>query len=296
MAEEVVKRPRGRPRKVVEQPQPKKPGRPKKVSIAEKEQRAIEQEKLAAEKAAEPPKKSAGRPKNSNFLPFAEAREIVQAELLHSRGAYERWFEREKPKTIPRFPYRVYKEWTTWNDFLGTSNEFKQGAKSWRPFLEAIHIVHALQLKTQRDWLTFCKEHPDQIPDDIPRRPDVVYDQWVSWAHWLGNKPVEAVKAKVEAAKTAVYYIIREQGAPLNVFTYGVEQAGLSAMRDWHDREKFDVIKMFWYEADRANDAAAVVHAFSTPYLGEERQRITPNVWAIVEQLQMMMSTIIRGQ
>lgn len=288
-------RPRGRPKKVVvEMPAPKKPGRPKKLSIAEKEERAALRE---SELAAAQPTKKRGKPRNENYLPFEEARNVVRAEMLHSRSAFEHWWDREKPKTIPRFPYRVYtQEWVTWNDFLGTNNEFKKGVKSWRPMNEAVVYVHSLQLKTQRDWLDYCRDHADSVPDDIPRRPDVVYDKWVSWNHWLGNKPVEAVQAKVEAAKVAVYYIVHEQGVPGNVFTYGVEKAGISALKDWWDRDKYDVIAFFWYEPERANDIQQLVEVLSSPYLGENRQRITPNVWQIVEILQTMLCTIPSAQ
>lgn len=280
------KKPRGRPKKVVQEIQePKKPGRPKKLTIAEKEERADQ---------APTPAKRKGRAKNENYLPFEEAREVVRAELLHSRGAFEAWHEREKPKTIPRFPYRVYtKEWVSWNDFLGTNNEFMKGTKAWRPFEEAIHVVHSLQLKTQRDWLDYCRDHADNVPEDIPRRPDVVYDKWVSWNHWLGNKPVEAVQAKQEAVKsTAVFYIIHQHDVPGNVLTYGVEQTGITAMKDWWDREHYDLVRLFSWEPDRANDVMGIVNSLSTPYLNDDRQRITPNVWQIVEILQTILCTI----
>jgi len=291
MSEE--KRPRGRPKKIVEEvKEPKPRGRPKKLSIAEKEERA------ATAETVEQPAKRKGRAKNENYLPFEEAREVVRAELLHSRGAFEAWHEREKPKTIPRFPYRVYtKEWVTWNDFLGTNNEFKKGVKAWRPFEEAILFVHTLQLKTQKDWLDYCRDHNDDVPDDIPRRPDVVYDKWVSWNHWLGNKPVEAIQAKQEAVKsTAIFYIIHQPDVPGNVLTYGVEQTGVTAMKEWWDREKYDLIRMFSWEPDRANDVMGVVNSLSTPYLNDDRQRITPNVWQIVEILQTILCTIPAAQ
>lgn len=286
-------KPRGRPKKVVvEILEPKKAGRPRKLSIAEKEERAVQE---AAAPAAEPKKR--GKPRNENYLPFEEAREVVRNEMLHSRGAFEHWHDREKPKTIPRFPYRVYtKEWITWNDFLGTNNEFKKGVKSWRPMNEAIHFAHGLQLKTQRDWLDYCRDHAENFPEDIPKRPDVVYDKWVSWNHWLGNKPVEAIQAKVEAAKVAIYYIIHEQGVPENVLTYGVESAGMTVMKEWWDKDKYDIMGMFWHEPDRAADVQRLVESMSTPYLGESRQRITPNVWQIIEVLQRVLCTIPNAQ
>lgn len=293
MSEEQVKRSRGRPKKVVEVPVEvvKKAGRPKKLSIAEKEARA---EQIANE----PPKerKKGGRKKNENFVSFEEAKAIVQAELLHSRSAFDEWYAREKPKTIPRFPYRVYTaEWVSWNDFLGTNNEFSKGPRNWRPMEEAIAVVHALKLKTSNDWLEFCREHPEQVPEDIPRRPDVVYDKWVSWNHWLGNKPVEAIQAKQEAARVAgIYYILHMNDVPGNVLSFGVENSGMSGLKDRYTAQPFTPVALFDYEPERANDIKKVVDALSSPYLGNDFQRITPNVWQIIEALETMLCRVRR--
>jgi hypothetical protein len=288
-----VTKPARAPKKTMIIPVAKKGGRPTKLSIAEKEEKAIVDEQKAIAKAAAP-KNKGGRKRNENFLPWDEAREYIQSELLHSRAAFEHWFNREKPKSIPRFPYRVYvKEWVSWNDFLGTNNEFNVRANiKWRSLNDSTLFVHALKLKTQRDWLDYCKSHADEVPEDIPRRPDVVYDKWVSWNHWLGNKPVEAMQAKVEASKTAVFYIIHEEGVPFNVLTYGVEQRGIAAMKERFERSPFDMIGMFWYEPDQGMLIKHVVDTQSTPYLDDEKQRITSNVWEIVEQLQTIMMTV----
>lgn len=293
MSEEQIKRGRGRPKKVVEVPVEvvKKAGRPKKLSIEEKEARA---EQLANE----PPKerKKGGRQKNANFVSFEEAKAIVQNELLHSRSAFDEWYAREKPKTIPRFPYRVYTaEWVSWNDFLGNNNEFSKGPRNWRPMEEAIPVVHALKLKTMNDWLEFCREHPEQVPEDIPRRPDVVYDKWASWNHWLGNKPVEAIQAKQEAARVAgIYYILHSSDVPGNVLTYGVENTGMSGLKERYAIQPFTAVALFDYEPDRANEIKSVVDALSSPYLGDDRQRITPNVWQIVEVLETILCRVRR--
>jgi hypothetical protein len=279
-------------KKVIPIPAVKKGGRPPKLSIAEKETKAIVDEIAAAEKAAQP-KNKGGRKKNENFLNWEDAKEYIQSELLHSKGAFDQWFDREKPKSIPRFPYRVYKEWVSWNDFLGTNNEFNVRANiKWRSLNDSISFVHSLKLKTMRDWLTYCRDHSEDVPNDIPRRPDVVYDKWVSWNHWLGNKPVEAAQARVEAAKTQVFYIIHEGDVPFNVLTYGVEQRGIAALKERYERNPFDMIKMFWYEPEHGNLIKQVVDTQSTPYLDDDRQRITPNVWVIVEQLQTILMTV----
>ncbi|TFG96310.1 hypothetical protein E4H12_11380, partial [Candidatus Thorarchaeota archaeon] len=182
-------------------------------------------------------KKKRGRPKNENYLPWGEAREFMRGEMIPSRGKFFEWWSRNKPKAIPRFPYRVYKEWVSWNDFLGTDNKFNEKVgRSWRQLDEASMWVHKLKLGSQAQWMDWCKE-VGNLPVDIPARPDLVYDKWRSWKHWLGSKTVEAVEAKQQAQRHAVYYIVHESDVPINVFTYGTDNGGLSALKERWERE-----------------------------------------------------------
>ena len=108
----------------------------------------------------------------SKFLPWEEAREFIRGELIPSRTKYEEWLNKNKPNTIPRFPYRVYKEWTTWNDFLGNSNKFndKAGTK-WKPFDEAVMWATSLKIESFNKWMDFCKT--GGLVEDVPARPDL---------------------------------------------------------------------------------------------------------------------------
>lgn len=254
----------------------------------EKTEEEIDQE-IAERKASQ---KKRGRPKNENYLPWEEAREFIRGELIPSRGKFFEWWERNKPKAIPRFPYRVYHEWTSWNDFLGTNNKFNEkiGTK-WRPLLEASTWAHSLKLKSQPDWLEWCKEEGN-LPADIPARPDLVYDDWRSWNHWLGNRPVEALEVKKEVQRTRIYYIIHEQHHPTNVLTFGIEPNGITALKARWEQSKFDVIKMYWYEQEKGELINKIITSLSTPFGETERDRIVPNVWELLWHLSMQMDTV----
>lgn len=243
-------------------------------------------------------KKKRGRPKNENYLSWEEAREFMRAELIPSRGKFFEWYDRNKPKAIPRFPYRVYTaEWISWNDFLGTDNKFNEKVgRTWRPLEEATVWAHSLKLGAYAEWMTFCKEQKDKLPADIPARPDLVYDKWRSWNHWLGNKPAEAVEAKQQAQRSAIYYIIRENDVAENIFSFGVESGGISALRDKWERDKFIVVKMFWYDGTKGNVIRQIVEAFSTPYMSNEKQRITPNVFEMIWHLQVHLDTVTQKE
>lgn len=233
-----------------------------------------------------------GRPKNTNYLPWEEAKAFIHSEMIPSRNKFFEWWERNKPKTIPRFPYRVYKEFTTWNDFLGNENEFgsRQNTK-WRPFDEAVRWAHTLGLKTQKEWMEFARDK-EILPKDIPARPDLVYDEWRSWGYWLGNSPTEAVIAKQETRKVAIFYIIREQDVPLNVFTYDIEPLGLSALKSRWETEKFEVVRLFWYDPEQAQNIKQIIETFSSPYLESSKQRITPNVWELITRFEFLLEKV----
>lgn len=239
-------------------------------------------------------KKRRGRPKNEHYLSWEEAREFMRSELIPSRGKFFEWWDRNKPKTIPRFPYRVYQtEWTSWNDFLGTDNKFNEkiGTK-WRPYLEAVAWSSKLSLKSQTEWMEFCKLE-GRLPDDIPARPDLVYDDWRSWTHWLGNRQAEAAQTRQELAqKVQVYYIIHQPDVPQNVLEFGIEPTGPAAFKQRWQAVNFDIVRMFWYDPEKAPIIKRIVEALSTPYMGDERQRIVPNVWEIVYHMQMHLETI----
>lgn len=240
------------------------------------------------EKKAGMDDKKRGRPKNENYLPWPEIRDFIRSEMLPSRGKFFEWHDRNKPKAVPRFPYRVYqKEWITWNDFLGTNNKFNEKiGTDWKDLTQASIFVHTLKIQTQAQWMDYARS--DAIPKDIPQRPDLVYNGWRSWGHWLGNKPVEAIQVKQDALRQQVYFIIHEPGYPLNVLTYGIETS-LAEMKIRWERDKFEIVKLFWYDPSKSAAIAEIVNAFSSPYQGYDRQRITPNVWEIVYHMQTQL-------
>ncbi|MGZ8924306.1 MAG: hypothetical protein ACXW2E_00350 [Nitrososphaeraceae archaeon] len=240
-----------------------------------------------------PPKPTRKRPSVEKYLSYEDAKEFVRGEMIPSRKKYHEWWDRHKPKAVPKFPYRTYREWTSWNDFLGTSNHFGiKAARSWRNMEEAALWVHRLRLENYVSWMAYCKIN--KLPVDIPTRPDLVYKKWKSWNHWLGNKPVEALQAVRDAQKLHIYFIVHEKGVPENVFTFGVDTIGPSNFKERWQHEKFDIIKLFWYDAEKVTTIDHIVTTFSTPYLANDKQRICPNVWEILWYLSMNLDLITK--
>lgn len=234
-----------------------------------------------------------GRRKNPHFLTFTEAREFVRSEMIPSRSKFEEWWDRNKPKSIPRFPYRVYREeWKSWNDFLGTDNKFneKVGTK-WRSIQDALVFVHPQRFKTSSEWLEWCRI-PGNLPSDIPARPDLVYDTWRSWNHWLGITTTDVLQAKKEQQRNQVFYVVREVGAPANVVTVGVDPSGLSSLKEKWLRERFEILRVFWFDPELGDQITAAISSCSSAYQSNDRIRLVPNVWELIWQLSLLMEAI----
>ena len=244
--------------------------------------------------ASDKVKKKGGKPKSTKYLPWEECRQLMRAESLSSKGMFEKWYQSNQPKVIPRFPYRVYtKEWAGWNDFLNTDNKFNARIGThWKTLLEASKYVHTLKLNSVAEWLEYCRS--GKLVDDIPKRPELTYSDWISWGSFLGNKPSEAIVVQREAQKTQVYYITHEIGAPENVLTFGIEARGTAGMKDRYSHGNIHIVKMFWFNPEKASLIKQVVEAYSTPYMGQSNQRIVPNVYQIIEIVQYHLDTIIK--
>ena len=142
--------------------------------------------------------------RKSKYPPYHQGRAQALDLQLNSRQQYIDWHTRTDCKYLPRYPERVYKDWVSWNDWLGTANVFKGDAvKQVRPFWDAVKFAqsHAElhNINTMAEWLLWCKEHSEELPDDIPAHPDVHYAEWqqVGWKGWLGTD----VRARLAAAR-----------------------------------------------------------------------------------------------
>lgn len=230
-------------------------------------------------------------------MTFEEAKEFVQNEGVSSRQQFLNWWDKNKPSKLSKYPQRVYtKEWQGWNDFLGTNNEFNKTRRNWRSFEEAVLWVHALGLQGGKPgWLEWVKENSDALPEDIPKRPDIVYKkEWMTWKHWLGDKVAERVEAQQKARSATIYYIIRERehAQVANVYTFGIESNGVSGLRERWNHEKFQVVKMFEFDRDKADLVDRIVENLSNEYFGEKHVRAVPNIhelcWQLNEHLEIV--------
>ena len=141
-----------------------------------------------------------GRLAKLSWRPFEEAREYIRTldlksqtewnaysagELAHSKGKI--------PFDIPLNPRGAYKDkgWTSMGDWLGTGT-VAPNLKIYRAFKDARSFARDLNLLNGDEWRAYCAgttNHPEKLPDDIPKHPDQTYADrgWAGMGDWIGN-------------------------------------------------------------------------------------------------------------
>ena len=126
----------------------------------------------------------------NDFYTFEEAK--YQVRKLNCKSVAD-WTEfiriNYNEFNFPKTPNQFYKNkgWVDWGDFLGTGFIASKN-RNYKSFDQAKKIVQTYKLKSQKEWIEYCKK-PD-FPIDIPKSPAVVYkgQGWVNMFDWLGIK------------------------------------------------------------------------------------------------------------
>ena len=96
----------------------------------------------------------------------------------------------EVPDHLPRAPGPGYarKGWRGWCDFLGTGRVSKR-LRVFRSFEAAREFARTLGLRSGREWREWSRGDRADLPPrplDIPGKPHVRYEEFTSWADFLG--------------------------------------------------------------------------------------------------------------
>jgi very-short-patch-repair endonuclease len=120
----------------------------------------------------------------NRFLDFTEAVNFCRNLKLKNKSEWRIYKSSgKKPKNIPSNPNIVYrKEWISLSHWLGTNNKF-HGNKNILEFDQAKKISQNIKLKTKKEWENYMFI---EKRNDLPRRPDLYYKEWISWSDWLG--------------------------------------------------------------------------------------------------------------
>ena len=235
-------------------------------------------------------KKSVSRKKNvkrhKKFVSFHHAMQMVREAGIQSRKQFWDWIDSEGIAYIPKQPPRVYKEWSSWNEFLGVTNSWEANGYTpgnYRPYWDAVRWSQANanknDLHTMKEWLAWYGEN--EVPDNIPKRPDAYYDEWAGWGTWLGT----TIKGKIMTEKNAhgILALVVQKGHANNVITMRLERGGPSALEAaWLEAkeagQEFQVLKMYAYEPDKMEKLQGVYRMLSTAYEGNEQVRLVHNI------------------
>jgi hypothetical protein len=162
-------------------------------------------------------------------------------------------------------PQRVYKEWTTWGEFLGTNNVFQKYEKgSYRPYWEAVRWAQQTckdnNLTRSIDWLHYYDENEESIPKDIPKNAHYHYkEDWQGWATWLGSN----IEAKVKSAEQqlAVFALCTQSFTPPNVIKVVVANNGPEELKVIMQDESLTPLKVYEFVREEAETCQSIMNA-----------------------------------
>ena len=145
----------------------------------------------------------------ANWRRFEDARDFVCGLGLRSQAYWSKYCQSgKKPADIPTHPHIIYSQagWLNWGDWFGTGRIADQ-LREHRPFKNARAYVHRLGLKSQAEWVKYCKS--GKKPTDIPSSPEVVYAEagWVGIGDWLGTGAVADHLRKYRSFKDARAFV-----------------------------------------------------------------------------------------
>lgn len=173
-----------------------------------------------------------GKYNKARYVSYEIAKTIVQEwGTITSRSKYWKWYDKEKPKHIPKYPNRAYPEWVSWNDFLGVDNSFEKELnrkrKLTRPFWESVRWVQAQRYEKADDY--FAAYDKGEVPDDIPKHPEAFYDEWQGWGVFLGTNIRSRVMSKSE--DLGILCICNIHNMAGNMFEVVVDPDGVASMQ-----------------------------------------------------------------
>lgn len=205
------------------------------------------------------------------YMSYKALQQTVQDIPIRNKWHYEKWCKKDKPLSVPQYPWRVYEEWTSWGDFLGTDSEFVPFIKwkemlkrDWRPYWDAARWVQKQKYKSGREFYAAHKR--GEVPKDIPKSPHQVYKDrgyWTGWSDFLGKTITSKVKTMKNIQK--LFAIAGVSGYPYNYFTIISAPEGKLQLKEQLNSPAFRVYK---YDDDNKEMVGDIVKGCSSPQGG----------------------------
>jgi hypothetical protein len=122
---------------------------------------------------------------NKNFSECKEWLKLDKPEWVIGLKEYKRWSKMDEfPKFLPKAPNKVFIDWTTWGEYLGTGSVHTHNRKNiYYSYEDAKkYLQESFNLKNSSE---FKKTN---IPIFIPKKPYNIYKEWCGWENFLGYK------------------------------------------------------------------------------------------------------------
>ena len=205
------------------------------------------------------------RRRRANWLKYDQAARIAKEAGCVSRKSFWDWHAAARPNNIPKMPQRVYKEWTTWGEFLGTNNTFQIYEKgSYRQYWEAVRWAQKTckehKLTRSLDWLHYYDANEESIPNDIPKNAHYHYkEDWLGWATWLGSN-IEATIVS-QQQEIAVFALCTQSWSSANVIRVVVANDGIEELKEKMEADNLTPVRVYQFEKDNAQQASDIINA-----------------------------------
>jgi superfamily II DNA or RNA helicase len=147
-------------------------------------------------------------PKDKKYWPYEKAKEFAQSSGIKSSKQWSLASKAGKlPVGLPADPARKYEQkgWITWGHFLGAGRIADQQKVYW-DYKKARDFVHALGLKDENEWYSYCKS--GKKPLEIPTAVRSAYKGkgWRGMGDWLGTRSVANRDKKYRSFEEARKY------------------------------------------------------------------------------------------
>jgi hypothetical protein len=133
-----------------------------------------------------------------DWLPYDEARKIVQKLNLKSVAQWRDYVKKKPIRGIHNYPPDTYQDvWLDnggWSGFLGKKMSPQEKARFKWSYNRAKEYVWNLKLRTGDEWNAFTKS--DDFPIFLPMSPQNTFEEWIGIEEWLGPSYLPRNKRK----------------------------------------------------------------------------------------------------
>lgn len=141
--------------------------------------------------------------KKWKFMPYQEAKEIVQSLNIRSRKHFRQLLQQGKiPNEIPATPNTVYNgDWKNWGEFLNSSR-FHSNILN---FEQSKELLKNYNLTSQKEYVEFVRKNPHLKLSKSPESKFWRTKEWKGWGDYLSSDSMQKKWLGYEEAKEIVH-------------------------------------------------------------------------------------------